>query len=42
MFVEIYQWYVDNRETALRGSASASQHQSAVKERALTVLRWLL
>jgi hypothetical protein len=42
MFVEIYQWYVDNRETALRGSASASHHQSAVKERALTVLRWLL
>jgi nucleoside-diphosphate-sugar epimerase len=42
MFVESYQWYAAHRETVLRGSAGASHHQSAVKQGALSVLRWLL
>jgi nucleoside-diphosphate-sugar epimerase len=42
MFVESYRWYVDNRQTVLSRPTGVSQHQSAVGERALAVLRWLL
>jgi dTDP-D-glucose 4,6-dehydratase len=42
MFVESYRWYVENRQSILSGSKSGSHHQSAVKQGALAVLRWLL
>ena len=41
MFIEAYDWYVNHRANVLQGSANASHHRSAVRERALSVLRWL-
>lgn len=42
MFVDSYRWYVENRETILKRKEGASLHQTAVKERALSLVRWLL
>jgi nucleoside-diphosphate-sugar epimerase len=42
MFVESYRWYTANRDAVLRGSEGGSHHQSAVDQRVLGVLRWLL
>lgn len=42
MFVDSYRWYVENRETILQRKDGASLHQAAVKEKALSLVRWLL
>jgi nucleoside-diphosphate-sugar epimerase len=42
MFVESYRWYLANREAVLHGQEGMSQHRSAVKEKALALLHWLL
>ena len=42
MLLESYDWYVNNRTSVLQRSTGASPHRSAVKEGALTVVRWLL
>ena len=42
MFIDSYRWYVENRAGILKKREGASLHQTAVKERALSVVRWLL
>jgi nucleoside-diphosphate-sugar epimerase len=42
MFVDSYRWYLEHREAILRQREGMSQHRSAVKEKALALLRWLL
>jgi nucleoside-diphosphate-sugar epimerase len=42
MFVDSYRWYVENRQSILKGSAGASHHQTAVKQQVLSMVRRLL
>jgi nucleoside-diphosphate-sugar epimerase len=42
MFVDSYRWYLANREAVLNGREGMSQHRSALKQKALALLRWLL
>jgi len=41
MFVESYEWYIQNRDT-LAGQGATSHHRGPVKEGALRLLRWIL
>lgn len=41
MFVESYQWYLDNRDMVLANTGS-SPHKSAVKQKALGLVKYLL
>jgi hypothetical protein len=42
MFVQSYQWYVENRGSILNQSSGASPHRSAVNQGVLALLRRLL
>lgn len=41
MFVESYEWYLQNRDTVL-AAHGASHHRSAVKQGVLKVVKWIL
>ena len=44
MFIESYEWYINNRENILssKNEGSHSHHQSKVKQGVLNLVKWII